>query len=217
MRAASLFGVLILARTVVLAGRDIPFSFWTPIAYLWQDLLVALIFAALDSLIRRAWAGWLLYAALVAYVAVNVPITLVLSSPLTWTMLRAARGPLLDSIQHHLTIQNLGALALVAGAGILFPALLMRLRPKAGDALLLTTLAIVAAGPLAVSRVETAGMHRNALGALFPAGLPRAAAQSVSRDWRASPFGSTVTEDLSQYRGAAAGRSVVLVALESAG
>ena len=54
MRAASLLGVLILARTVILAGREIPLSFWTPIAYLWQDLLVALIFAALDSSIRRA-------------------------------------------------------------------------------------------------------------------------------------------------------------------
>jgi phosphoglycerol transferase MdoB-like AlkP superfamily enzyme len=132
-------------------------------------------------------------------------------------MLRAARGPLLDSIRHHLTLQNLAALSLVAGAGILFPALLMRLKLKAGDALILIALAFVAAGPLAVSRVETAGLHRNALGALFPASLPRAAEQTVSRDWRASPFESPGTEDLSPYRGAAAGRNVVLVALESVG
>src|SRR2546429_5289650 len=41
------------------------FRSWTPIAYLWQDLLVALTFALLDRIVRRAWFGWTLYGAAV--------------------------------------------------------------------------------------------------------------------------------------------------------
>lgn len=215
MRAASLFGVLVLARIVILAGTEIPFSAWTPIAYFWQDVLVALIFAGFDFLVRRAWVGWLVYATLVVYIAVNVPITLVLSSPLTWTMLRAARGALADSITHHLTVQNLGAFALIIGSGMLFPLILARLKLRPGKMLIFPALATVAFGPLAVSKVETVGLHRNALGALWPTGLPRAAGDSMNHDWRASPFDSRPTEDLVRYRGAARGRNIILVMLES--
>ena len=164
---------------------------------------------------RRTRLVWVLYAAIVGYVAANVPITLVLSSPMTWTMLRAARGPLLDSIKHHLTIVNLSLPALIVAAGILFPLVLGRLKPRSGDALVLTALAIIAAGPLAVSRVETAGLHRNALGALFLRGHPHAAAYPESYDWRASPFETGPAEDLMAYRGAAAGRNILMVILES--
>ncbi len=217
MRAASLLGVFILARILILEGREISLSPWTPIAYLWQDLLVALIFGAVDSLARRPWLGWVLYASLVLYVALNVPITLVLSSPLTWQMIRAVRGPLSDSIKHHLTIENVGISALIVAAGIVLPLLFARLKLKTGDAALITAFAIVAAGPFAVSRIETAGLHRNALGALLTTALPRVTAQSAARDWRASPFDSAFTEDLSRYAGAAVGRSIVLVILESTG
>ena len=113
MRAASLFAVLVLAHLLTMAGHPVPLSIWTPIAYLWQDLLVALIFAALDALTGHRRAGWIAYAVLVAYVAVNVPVSLVLSSPLTPTMMRATGGALQDSILHHLTFANLGALLLI--------------------------------------------------------------------------------------------------------
>ncbi len=220
MKAASLFAVLVLARLLTLAGNPVPLSIWTPIAYLWQDLLVALIFAALDTLTGRCRAAWIAYAALVVYVALNVPITLVLSSPVTPAMLRAAGGPLRDSIQHHLTVANLSALVLVAAAGFLFPLLFMRMKLRAPQSMVLTAVLIVIAGPFAVARVETVGMHRNAFGALWPvrggAGVPLGR-QFEQGDWRASPFDTgAAARELSKYRGSAAGRNVVLVILESA-
>ena len=48
MKAISLLGVFVLAKVLVLAGRDVPLSPWTPWAYLWQDVLVALLFAAFE-------------------------------------------------------------------------------------------------------------------------------------------------------------------------
>lgn len=219
MRAVSLFAVLVLARLLTLAGSPVPLSVWTPIAYLWQDLLVALIFAALDALTGRRRVGWIAYAVLVAYVALNVPITLVLSSPLTPTMLRAAGGPLQDSIQHHLTVANLSALALVTVAGFLFPPLFMRMKLRAPKVIVLAAILIVIAGPFAVARVETVGMHRNAFGALWPVrggqGVPLAG-RFEHGEWRASPFDSgAAAQELSKYRGSAAGRNIVLVILES--
>lgn len=219
MRAASLFAVLVLAHLLTLAGSPVPLSIWTPIAYLWQDLLVALLFAAIDALTGHRRAGWIAYAVLVGYVALNVPITLVLSSPLTPTMMRAAGGPLRDSIQHYLTLANLGAMMLIVTAGLLFPLLFMRMKLRAPRALVLAPILIVIAGPFAVARVETVGMHRNAFGALWPVRGNQAVRdqkQSAGLDWRASEFYSGgAAEDLSKYRGTAAGRNVVLIILES--
>ena len=59
MKVASLLCVLVLAKLCVVAGREVPLSVWTPIAYFWQDALVLLVFAALDRLLRP-WVGWLL-------------------------------------------------------------------------------------------------------------------------------------------------------------
>src|SRR5262249_27655107 len=95
MRAASLLLVLVLAKVLMLGGHHVPISGWTPIAYFWQDCLVAVIFGTLDRALRRwAWAGWIVYGAVVLYVTVNVPVARMMSTPLTWPMLRAARGPL---------------------------------------------------------------------------------------------------------------------------
>ena len=83
-RSISLLGVLIFAKVLTLAGREIPLSFWTLPAYLWQDVLFVLVFAALDTVVRRPWFGWTVYIATVAYVAVNVPLIRAVSTPLTW-------------------------------------------------------------------------------------------------------------------------------------
>src|SRR4051812_40585417 len=119
MRAVSLLGVFVLAKLLVLAGRDISLSPWTPWAYLWQDVLVALLFAVLDYAVRRRLAvGWAVYALLVLYTAVNVPVACTLSTPLTWPLLRAARGPLADSIAYHVTVPNLLRVAAVLAAAV---------------------------------------------------------------------------------------------------
>ena len=108
------------ARVLVLFGREVDLTIWTPFVYLWQDIAVALVFAALD----RLWGnrpGWILYAALVIYAAINVPVTRILSSPLTWTMIRAAGAPLRDSIALYLSPTNVALIAVVIAAGIVFP------------------------------------------------------------------------------------------------
>src|SRR5207237_347008 len=84
MKALSLFGVFVVARALVLAGRELPRSTWTLPAYLWQDALAALLFTALDLLTRkRPWLAWSAYALVVLYVALNVPVACLLSTPLT--------------------------------------------------------------------------------------------------------------------------------------
>src|SRR5882724_7150630 len=131
MRTASLLCVCLLAKSAMLAGREVPLSGWTLFAYVWQDLLLMLLFAALDGLTRRwAWAGWTIYGLLVIYTAVNVPIARALSTPLTYPMLRAAGPALGDSVAHYATAINVGLLAAVIGAGVVFPLLFRRVRPR---------------------------------------------------------------------------------------
>src|SRR5262249_2308951 len=131
MRTVSLLCVLVLAKLATLIGQPVPLSAWTPFAYFWQDLVVVLLFAALDALTRRRpWVGWTVYGAIVLYAAVNVPVARVMSTPLTWPMLRAVGGPLGDSIAHHATPLNIALLLLVVAAGAGCPWLFRRVRPR---------------------------------------------------------------------------------------
>jgi hypothetical protein len=215
MRATSLFGVLVVAHLLTLAGRSVPWSPWTPLAYLWQDLLIAIVFAVIDRSIKRPWLGWMLYAILAIYSAINVPIARILSSPLTLAMMRAARGPLLDSIRYYLTLENLGAILIVLASAVAFPLLLTRLKFQLRPPVILAALVVAAIGPMASMHLETSGRHRNAFGALIPVRLAETRTTG-SDNWRTSPFASARrTDPLAAYRGAAAGRNVVLIALES--
>ena len=93
MKAASVLVVLLLARAGALYGHRLDWSWWTPIAYLWHDAAVAAVFGLCDRmLVRRPRAMWAIYAVAVAYVAINVPVTRVLSTPMTWPMWQAARS-----------------------------------------------------------------------------------------------------------------------------
>ena len=102
-----LLAVLVIAKALTLPGRDVPLSAWSPFAYLWQDVLVALVFFVVDRGLKSPAVAWSVYALLAAYAAINVPVTRVLSTPMTWALARAARGPLSDSVFHYLTAANL--------------------------------------------------------------------------------------------------------------
>ena len=130
MRAAGLLCVLVLAKLCMAAGQPVPMSTWTAIAYLWQDLLVAVLFAGFDALVRRAWAGWAVYGLIAAWAAVNVPVARVLGTPLTAPMLRATRGTLGDSVAHHATFVNICLLLLVLAGAVAFPLLFRRARGR---------------------------------------------------------------------------------------
>ena len=206
-----------LAKTLSLAGRDLPWSIWTIPAYFWHDAAIGAAFWLLDRGLRlRRW-GWAPYAVLVAYAALNVPVTRALSSPLTIPMLRAAGGALLDSIRHYVTPLNVLAFAAVIAAGAVAPLLFARLRSQALAGLGAVTLALLAVGPIASRQVATVGLHRNAVTALVASARPRLAARAAIGDWRRSPFEVRLGEDLSELRGVATDFNVVIIALESAG
>lgn len=219
MRSLSLLGVLLLAKLLVLAGREVSISLGSIPALIWQDLVVVLGFAALDRCVGRRWFGWMLYGSIVLYVSLNVPLIRMFSSPLTWTMLRAARGTLSDSIRHHLIWSNIGLILLVVSASAGLPILLHRVswRRQWSVPVVTGTVIVLVAGLLTTTRFETAGLHRNALFTLVRSALPRIPSKRADQDWRARPFGQEKTDELSCLRGAAAGRNVVLILLESTG
>jgi hypothetical protein len=221
MRAAGLFAVFALGKVIVLWGRELPLSPWTPIAFLWQDLAFVLAFAAFERLSRRATLSWTAYAALVAYAALNVPLARAISSPLTWPMLRAAGSTLADSILHYLTWQNLAAVAAMAATAVAVPRALRSVNARAWRCIALAAVPLAALGPLATARVETLGLERNVVAALALTAFGRIAPLSGdirgnAGEWRASPFGTERADDLSSLHGVAAGRNVLLVVLESA-
>src|SRR5262245_4639296 len=230
MKAASLLGVFLLAKVCVLAGRDMPLSVWTPLAYFWQDFLVVAVFALVEQVVHSRTVVWGLYALVAVYVAINVPVARVLATPLTVPLLRAARGPLMDSIAYYVTWANVGLLALVLTAAAAFPFLLPRCMPQLANqprqprwriAILASTAIpiLILVGPVARNRTDTVGLERNCLVALITSAFPHdrqdSATFDATTDWRASPFPGEAGEDLTKYRGAASGRNVVVVHLES--
>lgn len=220
MKALCLLGVFVLGKVLVLAGRGIPWSAWALPAYLWQDVAVVLVFAAFDhALRRRPWVGWTLYAAAALYTTVNVPVARVLSTPLTWPLLRATRGTLADSIAYHVTPANLLCLGilLTAAAALPFvlPRVVSRVSPRWRMAVVAMVVVCLPLGPFAATKVRTAGLDRNVVAVLVTTALPRVTALDLDGDWRRSPLGSLPGEDLSRYRAACAGRNVVVVHLES--
>ncbi len=227
MKALCLLCVLLLARILVLFGHPVPFSFWSPPAYLWQDLLVVLLFGLFEGITRRRpWISWTVYFATALYVALNLPLIRWMSSPMTLPMWRATRGALADSIRHHLTAENLLLMVPVLGTAVALPALLRRvkLRPPIVVGLGTLSLTLVALGPAATARVDTGGLHRNVFFALLATALPRVEATSAeNRDWRTSPVPTVDSpvppgpDDLSRFKGAARGRNVILILLESTG
>jgi arylsulfatase A-like enzyme len=155
------------------------------------------------------------YAALVCYAAINIPIGRALATPLTWPMLRAARGALSDSILYYLTAANVAfILAALLLATLPVFVSLRRLRL----AVPVTALAVIGAGAFSTPDLDTRGLERNVYLAFVESALPRVDARTAHDDWRVSPFtpGSAANGyGLASFRGIAAGRHVVLVSLES--
>jgi hypothetical protein len=215
LRPLALGVVLVLAKALALPAAGVPISIWSLPAFFWHDVATAVCFWAVERATRRSRWLWLPYAAIVIYAAVNVAVVRALSSPLTVPMLRAAGGPLLDSIVHYLTPGNAARITAVLAAGALLPFAAARLSRRSRAIVIGSALAMALTGPLATARIDTIGRHRNAVTALVATALPRVAARSAEGDWRASPFAEPIGEDLTSLRGAAAGWNVLVVALES--
>jgi arylsulfatase A-like enzyme len=237
MNAASLLLIFVLAKLVVLWDRPIMWSAVTIVAYFWQDVLVALAFASADWVWRlrtqrvaavrpepaiRLDAPLFVYGVLAAYVALNVPVVRVLSTPLTWPMLRATSGTLADSIWLYATRANVVVVLGILGMAALLPRIVPPPRRAIRALACAAALLVVAVGPVATRRLDTYGLHRNALSALAASLLTRVDALAAREDWTAvidtSDGGSSSSHgagSLSHLRGIAGGRNVVLVSLES--
>jgi glucan phosphoethanolaminetransferase (alkaline phosphatase superfamily) len=225
MRSACLLLVFVLAKAAMIWGHAAPVTGWWPVAYVWQDAMVALAFAAFDIGLRKigaaAWIAGVVYWAAAIYAAINIPVGRVVSTPLTRPMLRAARGPLADSILLYVTATNvvliLAVLAVAAGLPWLLRHVLLRRVPwQLGRWALACALAAAALGPMASSRVDARGMDRNVITALIGSGLPRVTGGAGANDWRESRFQTgSAAEDLSRFAGSARGLNVVMVSLES--
>jgi arylsulfatase A-like enzyme len=218
--SASLLLVFILAKLTILWGHAAPTTGWSFVAYVWQDVLVALAFTAFDLGLKKVGVPirivWTVYSAIVIYTVINIPVGRAVFSPLTRPMLRAARGPLADSILMYVTATNiLLGLSVLAAAAVL-PVLLAKVPQPALRIALICAIPILDLGPTANRRADTRGMDRNVITALIGSGLPPAITSAGRRDWRASRFETgRITEDLSRFAGTARGYNVVMVSLES--
>ncbi len=215
MKTPGLFAALVAAKVAAVPPHDLFANIWTPFAFLWQDAAVVAIFACLEAAFsRNRHIISVLYALVAGYVAVTVPVLRVLATPLTWTMWQAAGGALADSMLYYATPANMTSMAMTGVAAAIAPRACRRVCPTYVAASLA---AIVVVGFGAARRVDTRGLDRNAITALVVGPWPNAAAaiSSATLDWRAPLHDRAAATDLTQFRGAAKGRHVVMISLES--
>ena len=212
---ASLLIVFSVAKLAMIAGREMPGSVWTPIALLWHDAALVLAFAGFERLFRqRRRTVRSLYATLVVYAAVNVPVSRDLSTPLTWPMIGAAGWPLADSIKGNATWASGALVAGIVALGVVVPP---ALRPGAIPVRWTVTAvaALTTLGPFAAGRVDTRGLERSAWSAIVTTAFPYVVPRPATGQWRASRTSTRTEDTLSTLAGSAAGRNIVLVSLES--
>ena len=211
MRAASLLIVFLLAKAAVCWGHSVPWNGWMPAAFVWQDVVVVLLFAALQGLLRKTALG--VYWALVVYAAINIPVGRAVSTPLTWPMLRAARGPLADSMLLYVTWINCLLVLATLFAAVGLPWLLRKAPRRWFVGAAFGAIPLVIFGPAASARVDAHGLDRNPVAVLIEGALPRSGGAIDAM--RTSRYAGEVAEDLSRYSGIAKGRNVIVVSLES--
>jgi arylsulfatase A-like enzyme len=232
-RAACLAAVLVTAKLVLAvasmarAGGGALASGWAPPALLHQDVVAVAAFVLLDAglvfaLGARALADrffWALYAGAASYTAINVPFALASGTPLTWGIGSALGGELSDSARAFLTPTNALGVGAPLVVAVLAPRLVRRRPPRAlvGACLALGALLFVL-GRAGVRRLETQGLHRNALVAMAESALAflRGPGGAGARALVALPREGDAL-DLEPLAGVARGRHVVWVILESTG
>jgi len=169
---------------------------WWVVALFYEDVQLAFVFGLLAGmaigfsrdtraarLVARCAHGS--YLLLAIYVAANIPVARHLSSPLTFAFIHAAGGAISDSFSAYVTPGNIGLPLALASFAFFVPALLTSLRRRGHHLMLVrhrnaaTVVAIVIlvglplAGPHAVSRTNTRGLHRNAVSTLLSTTLAR--------------------------------------------
>jgi len=215
MKAASLLCVFVVARLAILPAFDLEWSLRTPLALLWQDAAFVLGFAMLEWLPRSRTVIAGLYWLVAFYVALNVPVIRMFSTPLTLPMLRATRGTLADSIGHHVDFANVASMVLVIATAVIVPICLRRASIKPGRRFHGTLAAACALGVWSNAGINTAGLDKNCLATLVSSGREHVVPFAHAADWR--KMSKTERSTLAALQGVARGRNVVLILLESTG
>jgi len=242
---------LVALRVADGSGRTLA-SPLTPLVMIGEDAWLVLVFAAAEAaLVRLGRVGpraslvagatsTALFAAVVAWTALNVPIARVFSTPSTFSMLNASGGAISDSIAVYLTAANLGVpAALMALAALLARAsarrtALVRSPPATTraahgvaaslprSACLGALLLVALAGARWQHAVSTLGLHRNAVTTLARTTFDHLRLEHGGTPGTASSSGLAgcaardgASADLRDLRRTAAGRNVVWVILES--
>ena len=232
MRGFALFIVLVAAKLAAM-GHGLPaWSPWSTVAFTWQEALIGLGVAALEGLgasdglpplprrmrVRMTHVVTVVYWIIVGWAAINIPVGRVLGTPLTLPMLQATGGALADSLRLHMTPANLLLMTGTIASAASLPRALSRLRQTPRRLILGAALTLSALGPWSMRHADANGIDRSGVMAFADSLRPHVTADSDRRDWRHSPFPpapSSAADDLTAFHGAARGRNVVIVSLES--
>ena len=199
------------------------------IAFLHDDLRMAVLFALLTVGLSRLARRWppgrhllaVSYGALTFWIAFNIPVARQLSSPMTYAFLHATGGALGDSIASYATPINLGLPAALWLGGLALPRLLRGFRPSRSVLVIgaAATVILLLAGPTALARVDTLGLHRNAVLALLETTLGRRAPAATALPRLDGPGcrPQAPCPAMGDLAGVARDRNIVWVILESAG
>jgi arylsulfatase A-like enzyme len=161
---------------------------WFLLTFLVEDVELAFAFAALaagldqigrsaPSQARRCDRVTLaLFMALTFWIVLNIPVARFFSTPLTYSLLHATGSALEDSIAGYLSVSNVGLPILIWIGGRTFafqirPLLRPSRRWVYGSTAAL--IVVLACYPFASRRVDTLGLHRNAVFALLETTLAR--------------------------------------------
>lgn len=237
----ALFVSLVAAKVALLAlraadGAELPGGPSFALAVIHEDLRLVVCFGALAAVAALAARRWpplargahaavaLVYAALTFWTAFNVPVARQLSSPLTHAMLHATGGALRDSIASYATLANLGVPLALWVVALALPRLLAGRPGWSRRAVVASAVAVavgIGLGPRAVAHAQVSGWHRDAVLTLLQTTLQRPGARAAAAPSLTSaacrPTDDPGAADLSPLVGAARGRNVVWVILESTG
>lgn len=235
-RGLSLLCTLLVCKLVVLVlragdGASVRGGLLT-LPVLWaEDVVCAALFVGLDVLLgrllrgRQAVISWLLYGALCLYLVCNVPVMRMFGTPLTFPILQAADVALADSLLRYVNRSNLLGCLLVFLSALCTPLLLRSLprpHPLVRTLLVGFGVAWVAIGVSARHLVPLRGLDRNALFLLVDTTLRQRDARGEPLSVELPPLpaqpqpdGSPAPRDLTGLVGAAQGRDVLWIVLES--
>ncbi|HZN41669.1 MAG TPA: sulfatase-like hydrolase/transferase [Planctomycetota bacterium] len=220
LAAAAAMGVAAAVAAKGLAVAAVPATAWSEYLWCWwDDVAVGLGFALVVTL-APPWLNRLLCASFVAYAAINALFVRALGSPIVASMVRGFDPAMGDSAALYLSATNGCAVLLVvasafAGARLCRNVLVSRRQLACG--------LLLVAGPCFLLPAPSHPAHRNAWVALARSLLPRVPGKPQSTKLPAElPATGTMlaaaseAAPLRELAGAARGRSVVMVVLESA-